>query len=89
MIRTHGLRKTFGTLDAVQGLDLHVKEGSATALVGANGAGKSTTIRVIMNLLPSRIPATPSCLGRTRASCRRRNCSASAMWRSRRNCPPQ
>src|SRR5262245_22411745 len=51
MIRTHGLRKTFGTLDAVQGLDLHVKEGSATALVGANGAGKSTTIRVIMNLL--------------------------------------
>ena len=51
MIRTSGLRKTFGTLDAVQGLDLHVKEGSATALVGANGAGKSTTIRVIMNLL--------------------------------------
>ena len=51
MIRTRGLRKTFGTLDAVQGLDLHVKEGSATALVGANGAGKSTTIRVIMNLL--------------------------------------
>jgi ABC-2 type transport system ATP-binding protein len=51
MIRTHGLRKTFGKLDAVQGLDLHVKEGSATALVGANGAGKSTTIRLIMNLL--------------------------------------
>lgn len=51
MIRTYGLRKTFGTLDAVQGLDLHVKEGSATALVGANGAGKSTTIRLIMNLL--------------------------------------
>jgi ABC-2 type transport system ATP-binding protein len=51
MIRTHGLRKTFGTLDAVQGLDLNVKEGSATALVGANGAGKSTTIRVVMNLL--------------------------------------
>jgi ABC-2 type transport system ATP-binding protein len=51
MIRTHGLRKTFGRLDAVQGLDLTVKEGSATALVGANGAGKSTTIRLIMNLL--------------------------------------
>jgi ABC-2 type transport system ATP-binding protein len=51
MIRTNGLRKTFGTLDAVQGLDLRVKEGSATALVGANGAGKSTTIRLIMNLL--------------------------------------
>jgi ABC-2 type transport system ATP-binding protein len=51
MIRTHGLRKTFGKLDAVQGLDLHVKQGSATALVGANGAGKSTTMRLIMNLL--------------------------------------
>jgi ABC-2 type transport system ATP-binding protein len=51
MIRTHGLRKTFGKLDAVQGLDLHVRQGSATALVGANGAGKSTTIRLITNLL--------------------------------------
>ena len=51
MISTHGLRKTFGRLDAVQGLDLAVKEGSATALVGANGAGKSTAIRLIMNLL--------------------------------------
>jgi len=51
MIHTQGLRKTFGKLDAVQGLDLHVKEGSATALVGANGAGKSTAIRLIMNLL--------------------------------------
>src|SRR5262245_21120219 len=51
MIRIRGLRKTFGALDAVQGLDLDVRKGSATALVGANGAGKSTTIRVIMNLL--------------------------------------
>jgi ABC-2 type transport system ATP-binding protein len=51
MIRTHGLRKTFGKLDAVQGLDLVVNEGSATALVGAKGAGKSTAIRLIMNLL--------------------------------------
>lgn len=51
MIDTYGLRKTFGKLDAVQGLDLHVKQGSATALVGANGAGKSTTMRLIMNLL--------------------------------------
>jgi ABC-2 type transport system ATP-binding protein len=51
MIRIQGLRKTFGSTDAVQGLDLHVKAGSATALVGANGAGKSTLIRIIMNLL--------------------------------------
>jgi len=51
MIRTEGLRKTFGTRDAVQGLDLRVRQGSSTALVGANGAGKSTTIRLIMNLL--------------------------------------
>ncbi len=50
LIKTQGLRKTFGKLDAVQGLDLTVKQGSATALVGANGAGKSTAMRLIMNL---------------------------------------
>ena len=40
-----------GAFDALQGLSFSVPEGSTFALIGANGAGKSTTIKVLMNLI--------------------------------------
>ena len=43
-IRTEQLRKVYGTLVAVDGLDLEVKSGEFFGLLGPNGAGKSTTI---------------------------------------------
>ncbi|MGH3470521.1 MAG: ATP-binding cassette domain-containing protein, partial [Nocardioidaceae bacterium] len=42
----------FGTVNAVNGLDLAVPAGGATALVGRNGAGKSTTMRVLAGVIP-------------------------------------
>ena len=39
MIEIEGLSKTFGRFDAVRNLSMSVPEGSAFALVGANGAG--------------------------------------------------
>jgi ABC-2 type transport system ATP-binding protein len=42
----------FGTVDAVRGIDLRVPAGSATALLGRNGAGKSTTMRVLAGVVP-------------------------------------
>jgi len=42
----------FGAVDAVRGLDLRVPAGSATALLGRNGAGKSTTMRVLAGVVP-------------------------------------
>jgi ABC-2 type transport system ATP-binding protein len=42
----------FGPVDAVRGIDLHVNPGSATALLGRNGAGKSTTMRVLAGVIP-------------------------------------
>ncbi len=42
-----GLRKTYGNLTAVDGLDLEVKRGEVFALLGPNGAGKSTTIEIL------------------------------------------
>ena len=51
LIETQGLTRAFGRAEAVRGLDLAVPAGSVTALLGANGAGKSTTIRLLMNLL--------------------------------------
>ena len=59
MIQTNKLWKKFGRLDALRDLSLSVPEGSAFALIGANGAGKTTVIKVLMNILePSRGIAT-------------------------------
>jgi ABC-2 type transport system ATP-binding protein len=42
----------FGSVDAVRGIDLQVAPGEATALLGRNGAGKSTTMRVLAGVVP-------------------------------------
>ena len=42
----------FGSVDAVCGIDLQVDAGAATALLGRNGAGKSTTLRVLAGVIP-------------------------------------
>jgi ABC-2 type transport system ATP-binding protein len=46
------LRVEFGAVEAVAGLDLTVLPGGSTALVGRNGAGKSTTMRVLAGVIP-------------------------------------
>jgi len=59
IIQTESLWKKYGRFDALQGLSLAVPEGSAFALIGANGAGKSTTIKTLMNIIvPSQGSAT-------------------------------
>ena len=50
-IETHGLRRVFGDLVAVDGIDLAVERGSFYGFLGPNGAGKSTTIKVLTGLL--------------------------------------
>lgn len=51
-IETHNLSKTFhGKIPAVSGLDLVVPEGSVFGLIGRNGSGKTTTLRLVMGLL--------------------------------------
>jgi ABC-2 type transport system ATP-binding protein len=46
------LRVCFGAVEAVSGVDLEVAPGAATALLGRNGAGKSTTMRVLAGVVP-------------------------------------
>ncbi|MHB1207889.1 MAG: ABC transporter ATP-binding protein [Rhodospirillaceae bacterium] len=59
IIQTDDVWKKYRRFDAVQGLSIAVPEGSAFALIGANGAGKSTTIKLLMNIItPSRGSAT-------------------------------
>ncbi|MBF6276013.1 MULTISPECIES: ATP-binding cassette domain-containing protein [Nocardia] len=50
-IIAEGLVKKYGRLVALDGLDLAVPEGTVTALLGPNGSGKTTTVRVLTTLL--------------------------------------
>ncbi len=52
IIRTRGLRRTFGATVAVDGLDLDIAEGEIFGLVGPDGAGKTTTMRMLTGILP-------------------------------------
>ncbi|MBS2937805.1 ABC transporter ATP-binding protein [Nocardioides sp. J2M5] len=52
-IEISGLVKTFGSVRALDGLDLTVDAGEVHGFLGPNGAGKSTTIRVLLGLLRS------------------------------------
>ncbi len=52
-IEATGLTRTFGTFTAVDAISLAVEEGTIFGLLGANGAGKSTTIRMLCGLLRS------------------------------------
>ncbi len=55
IIETNGLRKSFrgrkGTVEAVRGVDLGVREGEVFGFLGPNGAGKTTTLRMLATLL--------------------------------------
>jgi ABC-2 type transport system ATP-binding protein len=50
-IEVRGLRKSFGTKDAVDGIDLDIAAGSLAGLVGPNGAGKTTSLSMMTGLL--------------------------------------
>ncbi len=51
MIRTHGLTKVYGGLRAVDAIDLDVREGDVYGFLGANGSGKTTTVRMLLGLV--------------------------------------
>jgi ABC-2 type transport system ATP-binding protein len=49
-IEARGLRKTFGTTVALEGVDLRVEEGRILGIIGPNGAGKTTALNAILGL---------------------------------------
>jgi ABC-2 type transport system ATP-binding protein len=53
ILDVQGLRRRFGSTEAVAGVDLRVAAGETVALLGPNGAGKSTTLAMILGLLPA------------------------------------
>jgi ABC-2 type transport system ATP-binding protein len=50
-IRVRGLKKSYGELDVLRGVDFDVARGSIFALLGSNGAGKTTVVKILATLL--------------------------------------
>jgi len=50
MIKTINVKKSFGTLEVLKGIDLHIKKGEIVSIVGASGAGKTTLLQIIGTL---------------------------------------
>ena len=51
MLKLESVRASYGPVEALRGIDLDVREGELVCLLGANGAGKSTTLRAISGLV--------------------------------------
>ncbi|HOM43484.1 MAG TPA: ATP-binding cassette domain-containing protein, partial [Bacillota bacterium] len=51
MLKIDNLVVAYGGIEALKGINLEVEEGKIITLIGANGAGKSTTLRSIMGLV--------------------------------------
>jgi len=54
MLRVSDLRVSYGPIEVIHGIDLEVGQGECVALIGANGAGKSSTLKAICGLVPAK-----------------------------------
>ena len=64
VLEVRGLRRRFGKVSAVDGVDLNVREGEIYGFLGINGAGKTTTIRLLLGIIAAEA-GTISLLGET------------------------
>lgn len=53
LLKVEGLQVRYGAIEAVKALDLHIDEGERVTLIGANGAGKSSSLKALTGLLPA------------------------------------
>ena len=81
MVRVDGLRKSYGTVEAVRGVSLEVHRGQVVVVIGPSGCGKSTFLRCI-NLLEEPSAGTLQVGDRASSSARATPCRTAATWRA-------
>ena len=54
MLKIQNLQVAYGGIQALRGIDMEVPDGKIVTLIGANGAGKSTTLRTISGLVKAK-----------------------------------
>ena len=64
MLKVENINVYYGNIHAIKSISFEVNDGEVVALIGANGAGKSTTLKTVSGLLPART-GTISFLGET------------------------
>ena len=50
MLKAEGLKKKYGELEVLKGVDVEIKKGEVVSIVGASGAGKSTLLHILGTL---------------------------------------
>src|SRR5690554_5924406 len=51
LIQATGIRKSYGAVEALKGVDISAVEGAVTGLIGSDGAGKSSFMRIVLGFL--------------------------------------
>ena len=70
-LAVQGLRKRYGPIEALRGIDLEVREGELVGLLGPNGAGKSTLVKILVGLVRASDGSAEVCGARAGSSAAR------------------
>ena len=63
LLSVKNLKVSYGNIRALHGIDFHIDDGEIVCIIGANGAGKSTTLRAISRLVPAEEGTTMTFMG--------------------------
>ncbi|MBR9985490.1 MAG: ABC transporter ATP-binding protein [Desulfosarcina sp.] len=64
LLNVENLRVSYGNIKALQGISFNIDAGEIVTIIGANGAGKSTTLRAVSRMVPVEAGSVMTCLGK-------------------------